>query len=401
MTIDPTTASGHPSAGTNSSPLPRYCVRELNGAIGTLLERGFAPRFLLDATISRPQIKKGHLWLNLLDEAATITGVVWASQLSRLSYRPEDGDGVTVVGRLNFWPARATLCVQILDIRPTLAGVLRQFERVRETLMPTGLLDLERKRPLPEYPRGIALLTSSPSSALADMLRTAAERWPAARILVVPIPVQGPVQATICQRLQAVGAQARRLGVEAVVLARGGGSREDLAVFDSEELARQLASCPVPVITGLGHEDDTTIADLVADYRAATPTGALVALLPDRHKILQDLQGRRAQLERELTWMLERKRGSLDSLRLRLEPCHPRLLLHRRRGQLEQLERLLEALSPQQLLRRGFTLVRSETGSLLRSIHQVSPGQKLLIEWADGSAHGTVSRLVSEASPDP
>ena len=182
--------------------LPRYSVAELNLAIGSLLERGFAPRFLLDATVSRPQRKKGHLWLTLVDGDASIGAVVWASQLNKLSHQPQEGDGVVVVGKLNFWATRASLCVQVLDLRPSLSTVLLRFEQVRQQLEPEGLFAPERKRPLPAMPAAVALLTSSPSSALADMLRTAQERWPATRIHVVPIPVQGPVEEQICRRLE-------------------------------------------------------------------------------------------------------------------------------------------------------------------------------------------------------
>ena len=162
------------TAAWEFSGIPRYGVTELNGAVASLLERGFAPRFLLDATVSRPQLKKGHLWMTLVDEQASISAVVWASQLAKLSFVPEDWDGVVVVGKLNFWSNRASLCVQALDIMPSLSSVLRQFEQVRERLALDGLLDQTRKRPLPSFPRRIALLTSCPSSALADMLRTSA-----------------------------------------------------------------------------------------------------------------------------------------------------------------------------------------------------------------------------------
>ena len=121
--------------------IPTYSVGELNTAIGSLLERGFAPRFLLEATVSRPQVKKGHLWLTLTDGTASVSGVVWASRLSQLSYRPTDGDGVTVVGKLNFWAARASITVQALDIRPSLSTVLRQFEQVRQRLEEQGVIN--------------------------------------------------------------------------------------------------------------------------------------------------------------------------------------------------------------------------------------------------------------------
>lgn len=376
--------------------LPHYSVSELNQAIGSLLERGFAPRFLLDATVSRPQLKKGHLWLNLGDGQATIQGVVWASQLNRLSHQPEDGDGVIVVGKLNFWAARASLCVQVLDLRPSLSAVLRRFEQVRQTLEPEGLFDPARHRPLPTMPAAVALLTSRPSSALADMLRTAAERWPATRMHVVPIPVQGNVEAHIRQRLAQVIAAAGALGLEAVVLARGGGSREDLAVFDGEALARDLAACPLPVITGLGHEDDTTIADLVADYRAATPTGAIVALLPDRLTLAQDLAQVRLRLRQSVQHRLQSARLRLQSQQQQLQRLHPQQLVAGWRQQLALRRELLEALSPQRLLRRGFALVRQSDGQLLRSVQAVRSGDRLELELADGR----VDTMVEASRPD-
>ena len=375
----------------NGDPgLPRYSVVELNQAIASLLERGFAPRFLLEATVSRPQLKKGHLWLTLVDEDASISGVVWASQLSKLSFQPSEGDGVLVVGKLNFWASRASLCVQILDLRPSLSAVLRQFEQVRSRLEPEGLLDPARKQPLPAMPAAIALLTSVPSSALADMLRTAQERWPATRIHVVPIPVQGQVEEQIRARLADVIARASELGIEALVLARGGGSREDLAVFDSEALARDLAACPLPVVTGVGHEDDTTIADLVADYRAATPTAAVVALLPDRHHLLLSLQQQRALLRQAMSHRLEQEHLRLQGNRERLRQLHPCLLLANARLLLEQRIELLQALSPQRLLQRGYALLHGSNGQLVRSIKQVHAGDLLQVAVADGRIESVV-----------
>ena len=375
------------------SGLPRYSVAELNQAIGTLLERGFAPRFLLDATVSRPQLKKGHLWLTLVDDQASISAVVWASQLAKLAHQPAEGDGVVVVGRLNFWAARASLCVQVLDLRPSLSAVLRRFEQVRQALEPEGLFAPERKQPLPQLPAAIALLTSVPSSALADMLRTAAERWPATRIHVVPIPVQGAVGEQICQALTSVILQAEGLGLEAVVLARGGGSREDLAVFDGEELARLIAACPLPVVTGLGHEDDTTIADLVADYRAATPTAAIVALLPERSAIGQALGQIRAHLGQLVALRLQAERQRQRGRQELLDRCHPSRLLQERRRELGHRLELLGALSPQRLLERGFALVRGESGQLLRSVDQVHAGDSLQVELADGSIEAQVAAV--------
>ncbi|MEA5472909.1 exodeoxyribonuclease VII large subunit [Synechococcus sp. CCY9201] len=380
------------NAYATSAGLPSFGVAELNRAIGTLLERGFAPRFLLEATVSRPQLKKGHIWLTLTDGDATISGVIWSSLRQKLSYLPAEGDGVTIIGRLNFWDARASLCVQVLDIRPGRQAALRQFERVRELLAPEGWFDPERKRPLPEHPGCIALLTSVPSSALADMLRTARERWPATRILVVPIPVQGPVEGEICTALEAVSRQAERLGVEALVLARGGGNREDLAVFDGERLARCLGSAAIPVVCGLGHEDDTTIADLVADYRAATPTAALVALLPDQQGALLDLRQQRLHLQRSLRWRLDLETERLAQQRQRLEALHPQGLLVQSRQRLQEQRQLLQALSPQHILERGFSLVRGQDGHLLRTWKEVNAGDAITVQLREGGLEAVVSR---------
>ncbi len=378
------------SAEPSPLQLPRYSVSALNAAVASLLERGFAPRFLLEATVSRPQLKKGHLWMNLVDEQASVSAVVWASQVPKLSFLPSDGDGVLVVGKLNFWAARASLNVQVLDLRPSLSSVLRRFERVQELLESEGLLDPARKRPLPDTPARIALLTSVPSSALADMLRTARERWPATGILVVPIPVQGAVEDQIRTALERVGEAAGRLGVEAIVLARGGGSREDLSVFDGEALARSIASAPVPVVCGIGHEDDTTIADLVADHRAATPTAALVALLPERQQRQLVCQQLRRHLAQLVVLRLQGERQRLGQVRELLRRLHPSDQLRQRRWDLQQAQRLLQVLSPQHVLERGFALVRRADGSLVRQLEDLETGQLITVALANGEADALV-----------
>ena len=373
--------------------IPSFSVAELNTAIGNLLERGFAPRFLVEATVSRPQLKKGHLWLTLTDGEASISAVAWASQLRQLRYRPEDGDGVTVVGKLNFWAARASLNVQVLDIRPSLSTVLRQFELVRRRLEEAGLLDITRRRPLPRQPRTLAVLTSVPSSALADMLRTASERWPMTRLLVVPIPVQGSVAARIREVLGRLAEEASALGLDALVLARGGGSREDLAVFDDEDLCRDLAAFPVPVVTGLGHEDDLTVADLVADHRAATPTAAIVALLPDRNVALRELQQQRQRLRELRSRWLERQHQRLLDRRQALALLTPQRRLQQLRQQLEQRRALLRALSPQRWLKQGLALVSNGQGMAIDGVKGVRKKDTLTLSFHDGSIETVVTQV--------
>lgn len=382
--------------------IPTFSVAELTSAIGNLLERGFAPRFLVEATVSRPQLKKGHLWMSLGDGNASISAVVWASQLRQLRYRPKDGDGVTVVGKLNFWAARASLTVQVLDVRPSLTTVLREFERVRQLLEDENIIQPARARRLPQRPQTIAVLTSVPSSALADMLRTARERWPLTRLLVVPIPVQGPVDDRIRTVMNHLAEQSGALGLDAMVLARGGGSREDLAVFDSEELCRDLARFPVPVVTGLGHEDDLTVADLVADHRAATPTAAIVALLPDRQAAVQALIQRRQRLRDWLQTRLVREQQKLMERRQALKLTSPQIRIQHLRQNLEQRRTLLRALSPERWLQRGLALVRNaETGEAVISSQQVRLGDRLELQLKDGVLQTRVDQVEQEAPPPP
>ena len=352
--------------------------------MGALLERGFAPRFLVHGSALRPQIKKGHLWLTLSDGDASITVVCWASRLQQLNFVPAEGEGVTVVGKLNFWAARASLAVQAIDLRPSRSTIERRFEAVKALLSKEGLIDSSRQRSLPLAPQRIALLTSVPSSALADMLRTAKERWPLTELLVIPIPVQGDVAPKICSVLERLAQQVESLRVNAVVLARGGGSREDLMVFDDEVLCRTLAHFPVPVVTGLGHEDDLTVADLVADFRAATPTAAIVSLLPTRSAALQFLSQCRRQLLQSQIWRLRREEERLIQRRDALIQASPTAVVGRRRERLEQRGQLLQALSPQRWLARGFATVTRSDGHLLQTVADASPSQPLVIHLSDG-----------------
>ena len=368
----------------SAESLPTYSVRELNNAIGVLLERGFAPRFVIQATASRPQVKKGHLWLTLSDGEASITAVAWASKLKQLDFVPADGDGVTVIGKLNFWSARASLAVQVLDIRPSLSTVLRRFETVKAKLLEEGLIDPSRQRKLPDYPKRLAVLTSVPSSALADMLRTAQERWPLCDLLVVPIPVQGEVASFICRVLSRLAELHDQLGLDAIVIARGGGSREDLIVFDDVDVCRTLANFPLPVVTGIGHEDDLTVADLVADHRAATPTAAMVTLMPSKESAQQTIIQRRKRLGEYKRWRLEQANSRLKERQVQLHALRPAVALDRRRNQWTQRQQLLRALSPQRWLNRGFAMLHTTNGQPIQSIDDIRLNEQVQIRLKDG-----------------
>lgn len=384
---------GSPIAALIADAIPSYSVKELNNAVGSLLERGFAPRFLVQGCASHPQVKKGHLWLNLTDGEASITVVCWASRLQQLGYLPADGDGITVVGKLNFWAARASLAVQTIDIRPSLSTVERRFEAVKSLLTAEGVIDPAARRQLPSIPRRIALLTSVPSSALADMLRTASERWPLTELLIVPVPVQGAVAPQLCSVLEQLSRALPEIDLDALVLARGGGSREDLMVFDDEQVCRAIACFPCPVVTGLGHEDDLTVADLVADHRAATPTAAIVSLLPSRTTALQTVRQQRQQLGQQQRWRLKREMERLLQRRQALKDVHPRTVLQQSRLQLDQRRQLLKALAPDRWLSRGFAKVTRADGTLLQSSTEANRSDALVIHVRDGTIDVTVQSV--------
>ena len=213
------------------------------------------------------------------------------------------------------------------------------------------------------------------------------------RLLVVPIPVQGSVAARIREVLGRLAEEASALGLDALVLARGGGSREDLAVFDDEDLCRDLAGFPVPVVTGLGHEDDLTVADLVADHRAATPTAAIVALLPDRHVALRELQQQRQRLRDLRSRWLERQHQRLLDRRQALALLTPQRRLQHLRQQLEQRRALLRALSPQRWLKQGFALVSNGQGMTIDGVKGVRKKDTLTLSFHDGSIETVVTQV--------
>ncbi len=375
--------------------LQNYSVGELNSAIANLLERGFPPRFLLHASVSKSQLKKGHLWLSLTDGKSVITGVIWASILKKLTYIPSQDDGVLIVGKLNFWTTRATLNVQVLDIRPSISTVLRKFEIVRERLDNQGLLDASRKRRLPLRPSCIAILTSVPSSAAADILRTAKELWPITKLLIIPIPVQGEVAKSIYNIINNLALRCSSLGIEAIVLARGGGSREDLILFDDEQFCRALAEFPVPVITGIGHEDDLTVADLVSDHRAATPTAAIVALLPSRAAANLDLEQKKKRLLDFCSWNIRKEKQKLKEFHIALAAQSPLIIIQRYRTYLANKKQFLKALSPERWLARGFAIVTNNLGQSIKSIKEVSNKECLTIQLKDGQIDSIVNKVTS------
>ena len=371
--------------------LPTYSVNELNKSIGLLLSRGFSPKFILKATVSKSQLKKGHLWLTLTDGKSSVEGVAWSSTIKSLKFLPKQDDGVVIVGKLNFWESQARISVQVFDIRASISTVLKKFEIVKSQLLQEGLIDASLRKELPKYPKSIGLLTSVPSSALADMLRTAKERWPLTKMHIIPIPVQGNHANEVKVILNKL--KINELKLDAIIIARGGGSREDLMLFDSEIIAREIATFPIPIVTGIGHEDDITVADLVSDHRAATPTAAIVDLLPSRDIEKTNFFQTKKILKDYFKFFFQNKKNFLLAKQSFFQSHSPHLLLKAKKLKIKYIDQLLNALSPERLLKRGFALITDEKGNSIYSVKSIKEKEKLLVELSDGKITAEVDSI--------
>lgn len=353
------------------------------------------------------QPNSGHIYFTLKEEGAVLQAVMWRTMVRYVGRLPAVGQTVIVHGHLDFYANRGELRLIADDVQVAggVGELYRRFEQTKARLQAEGLFDPARKRPLPPLPRRIGLVTSPTGAAMHDFLRVLGERWPLADVLVVPSLVQG-AQAPASLR-EALAMLYRRDDIDVIVLARGGGSIEDLWAFNDEDLARFIARSPVPVVSAVGHETDFTIADFVADYRAPTPTAAAAAVIAAdaatyRQQLTQTMARltdlmrghvtrRRLQLEQTET-LLRRlsPRYRLDQQRLYLDELEGRLArawqqaFQRRRLLVNGLEQRLLALNPLAVLSRGYAIVRDADGRVVRSVAQATPGRRLHVQVADG-----------------
>jgi exodeoxyribonuclease VII large subunit len=298
-----------------------------------------------------------------------------------------DGMTVHVFGRPEVYEARGVFQLRALSIEPLgLGAILAGLERLKRKLAAEGLFAPERKRPLPVLPRRIGLLTGNEAAAKRDLVTAIQGRFPAANLLVAQTYVQGQVApAAIATALEAL---AREPGVDVIVLTRGGGSFEDLLPFSDERVVRAVAGCSVPVVSAVGHEQDTPLCDHAADVRASTPTAAARLVVPDERELRERLDTARAALARDAAATVERARNSLVRDRERLSRA-PALLVERKRAGLEGLAGRLQALSPQKTLARGYAIVRTDNG-IVHSSAELAVGKRVEVELAEGGFGGRV-----------
>jgi exodeoxyribonuclease VII large subunit len=292
-----------------------------------------------------------------------------------------DGERVHVFGRPELYEARGDFRLRALSIeRFGLGDHLAALERLKRKLAAEGLFAPERKRPLPRFPRTVGLVTGNDAAAKRDVVSTLTARFPPAHVVVAETYVQGPrAAAAIVDALRALAARA---DVDMIVVARGGGSFEDLLPFSDERLVRAIASSPVPVVSAVGHEQDTPLCDLAADVRASTPTAAGRLVVPDLGELLEQFDRDRGRLARAAQRTLGRERDRLALVHDRLRRA-PSLAVERKRAALAQSAARLRALSPKATLSRGYAIVRTDTG-IVRSPAAVRPGQPLRVEVAEG-----------------
>ncbi len=365
-----------------------YSVAAFNRGIAQWLQR--LPTVWVEGEVTelRRQARWASVFLTLKDPG---TGACLAVQMPRgqfdaLDLGLADGERVHVYGRPELYEAKGDFKLRALSIeRFGLGDHLAALERLKRTLAAEGLFAESRKRPLPRLPRRIGLVTGNDAAAKRDVLVAVQTRFPPAHVVVAETYVQGPrAAAGIVEALRAVCAA----GADVVVVARGGGSFEDLLPFSDERLVRAIAACPVPVVSAVGHEQDTPLCDLAADARASTPSVAGRLVVPDLEELLANLARQRGRLGTGAARTLERHRERLERTHERLRRA-PALLLERRRARLEQSAAQLRALSPRATLERGYAIVRSGE-ELVRSAGAVAPGAQVAIELADGSFGATV-----------
>lgn len=404
-----------------SEGVPVLSVSELTQAVKDVLEEGFSFVWVAGeiSNLSRPS--SGHLYLTLKDASAQLRTVIWRSTASRLRFELHDGLEVIAGGRIGVYAPRGDYQLIVERLQPRGLGELElAFRQMREKLARLGFFESERKKPLPRFPKRIALVTSPSGAAVRDMLEILGRRWPAAEVWLCPVRVQGAGAAeeiaAAIERLNRIHA-AGDFPVDVMIVGRGGGSLEDLWAFNEECVARAIFASRVPVVSAVGHEVDLTIADLVADRRALTPSEAAEIVTPSRAELqglterwagrLRDLLNQRLSLARRrlddlagrrvfrfpLEWLRDQERR-LDEWSERLQRAIRQQMVRLRR-QMEVQAAHLEALSPLNVLARGYSLTTTEAEQVLvRSAEQVRPGDRLVTRVR----HGRIVSRVEETS---
>jgi len=367
------------------------------------------------SNLSRPA--SGHIYFTLKDQSASLRCVIWRSSAQRLMVNLRDGQAVEAHGAINLYERDGQYQLYIDTLRLSGEGWLYQeFLRLKARLEAEGLFDADRKVQIPAFPHRIGIVTSATGAALQDMLNTLRQRFPLVEVLLAPVPVQGDEAApAIVSALRMLDSNKP----DVVILARGGGSLEDLWAFNEEIVVRAIAALRTPVITGIGHETDFTLADFAADLRAPTPTGAAVLATPDIKEVRAGLGSLLLDLDAAVTAILSARRRDASDLQVRLNHLSPQRKIQDdrqsidrlteradralgsfytlRHARLEGLTSRLIALSPLAVLQRGYAVIRGVDGRVVQSVLQVQPGDTVTAHVSDGDLTAQVQNI----SPTP
>jgi exodeoxyribonuclease VII large subunit len=389
-------------------------VGELVSELKSLLEDEFGRVWVVGEISNLHRARSGHSYFTLKDDEAQIRAALFRGVAQRLPFDPEDGLEVVVFGDLTLYPSRGDLQIVVRSLEPRGQGALQlAFEQLRARLEAEGLFAPELKRPLPEFPSRVGVVTSPAGAAIRDVIQVTGQRFPSIPLLVAPTRVQGEgAEEEIAAALELVAAR----GADVILLVRGGGSFEDLFAFNTERVARAIRACPVPVVSGVGHEIDVTICDLVADARGPTPSAAAALALPDRRAQATRLDRDGRRLRAATLGLVDRAARQLSRAResLRAHAPSARLLAHRVRleaaanalqrgiaahatgsaARLAAVSARLDALSPLAVLSRGYAIVyREPGGAIVRRAREVSGGDALRLRVAEGEIDATVSAV--------
>ena len=394
-----------------------YTVARLNREARLLLEGGL-PALWVEGELSNLSTpSSGHWYFSLKDRDAQIRCAMFRARNAHLGFRPRDGQRLVVRGRVSLYEPRGDYQLIVEQMEDAGEGALkREFERLKARLAAEGLFDMALKRPLPVMPLRIAVITSPTGAAVRDILHILARRFPPSAVLIHPVPVQGA--ASVDAIVKALDTVCARRECDLVILARGGGSIEDLWSFNDERVARAIRRCVVPVITGIGHEIDFTIADFAADVRAPTPSGAAELAVPDRTTLLEGLVADLERLQLAIARQLGRSAERFGALAARLQRAHPGARLVQQTQRLDELElqlraaweqrlqrlgqrlelaqRGLHAMSPLATMDRGYAIVTNAQGAAVVDAAQLAVGDALSLRFARGSAAAAVTSISAE-----
>lgn len=358
----------------------------------------------------------GHIYFSLKDSGSSIAAVMWRGSAAGQRWLPQEGDQVIAHGHVGVYPDRGVYQLYVNRMDPAGRGELyARFEALKDRLTQAGLFDGERKRQIPLQPQRIGVVTSADAAALRDVLRVLSSRWPLVDVILFPTLVQGvDAPPQIVDAIGNANRYARAVEpIDTLILARGGGSIEDLWAFNDEQVAYAVAQSEIPVVTGVGHETDFTIADFAADLRAPTPSAAAGIATPDREEVRQRLASTLRWMEQQMRTRIEQERKSTERHLAHLARLHPRRALDLWRQRLDERERRLHsgmgqrlrslqdmnrvqrsrllALSPLHVLERGYSIVHTEGGEVVRNPGQVRAGERLHVHAAGGKYDVEVS----------